>query len=43
MGILLEKSKKTISEHASNIFKEGELERQAVVRKSRTTAKVKKS
>jgi prophage maintenance system killer protein len=38
MGTLFEKSKKTISEHISNIFKEGELQRDAVVRKFRTTA-----
>jgi hypothetical protein len=35
---LFEKSKKTISEHISNIFKEAELNKEAVVRKSRTTA-----
>jgi prophage maintenance system killer protein len=35
---LFEKSKKTISEHISNIFKEAELNKDAVVRKSRTTA-----
>ena len=43
MAIFFEKSKKIISEHASNIFKEGELQKQAVVRKYRTTAKDGKS
>ena len=38
MEILFNKSKKTISEHIGNIFKEGELVKAAVVRKSRTTA-----
>jgi hypothetical protein len=38
MGSLFEKSKKTISEHLGNIFKENELKKQAVVRKFRTTA-----
>ena len=38
MGELFGKSKKTISEHINNIFKEGELERDSVVRKFRTTA-----
>ncbi len=38
MGMLFEKSKKTISEHIGNIFKEGELTKEAVVRKFRTTA-----
>jgi prophage maintenance system killer protein len=35
---LFEKSKKTISEHINNVFKEGELEQDQVVRKFRTTA-----
>src|SRR5688572_8810142 len=43
MGILFEKSKKTISEHINNIFKEKELSRESVVRKFRTTAKDGKS
>ena len=34
---LFNKSKSTISEHISNIFKEGELDEQVVVRKVRTT------
>ena len=34
---LFNKSKSTISEHISNIFKEGELDEQVVVRKFRTT------
>jgi len=38
MAVLFDKSKKTISEHINNIFKEGELEKDAVVRKFRTTA-----
>jgi len=38
MAELFDKSKKTISEHINNIFKEGELERESVVRKFRTTA-----
>ncbi|MCB5187823.1 virulence RhuM family protein [Methylobacillus caricis] len=35
---LFERNKRTISEHIGNIFKEGELQENAVVRKSRTTA-----
>jgi hypothetical protein len=35
---LFEKSKATISEHISNIFKEGELQESSVVRNFRTTA-----
>ena len=35
---LFQKSKATISEHISNIFKEGELVEDSVVRKFRTTA-----
>ena len=35
---LFQKSKPTISEHISNIFKEGELTEDSVVRKFRTTA-----
>jgi len=38
MADLFDKSKKTISEHISNIFKEGELEENSVVRNYRTTA-----
>ncbi len=38
MAELFDKSKKTISEHINNIFKEGELEREAVVAKNATTA-----
>ena len=38
MGSLFDKSKKTISEHLGNIFKENELKKPAVVRKFRTTA-----
>ena len=36
---LFNKSKSTISEHISNIFKEGELDEQVVVRNFRTTTK----
>lgn len=35
---LFQKGKSTISEHISNIFREGELQEKAVVRESRTTA-----
>ena len=35
--LLFNKAKSTISEHISNIFKEGELERSMVVRNFRTT------
>lgn len=35
---LFQKSKSTISEHITNIFKEGELEKNSVVRNFRTTA-----
>jgi len=38
MVSLFDKSKKTISEHINNVFKEGELEQDQVVRKFRTTA-----
>ena len=38
MSELFAKSKKTISEHIGNVFKEGELIRDAVVRNFRTTA-----
>jgi hypothetical protein len=38
MQELFERSKSSISEHISNIFKEGELEENQVVRKFRTTA-----
>ncbi|MDR0733990.1 MAG: virulence RhuM family protein [Dysgonamonadaceae bacterium] len=37
MGMLFGKDKRTISEHISNIFKEGELDESVVVRKFRTT------
>ena len=37
IGALFNKSKATISEHVSNIFKEGELDEKVVVRKFRTT------
>jgi hypothetical protein len=35
---LFEKSKATVSEHISNIFKEDELQEQSVIRNFRTTA-----
>ncbi len=38
MSELFQKSKATISEHISNVFKEGELEENSVVRNFRTTA-----
>ncbi len=38
MGMLFNKDKRTISEHISNIFKEGELNENSVVRNFRTTA-----
>ena len=38
VGQLFDKNKRTISEHISNLFKEGELIENAVVRKFRTTA-----
>ncbi|MDO8721726.1 MAG: virulence protein RhuM/Fic/DOC family protein [Syntrophales bacterium] len=38
VGQLFDKNKRTISEHISNLFKEGELIEKAVVRKIRTTA-----
>lgn len=38
MGILFNKDKRTISEHISNVFKEGELDENSVVRNFRTTA-----
>jgi hypothetical protein len=38
MGLLFNKDKRTISEHISNIFKEGELNESSVVRNFRTTA-----
>ena len=38
MGQLFEKNKRTISEHVRNIFREGELPEESVVRKIRTTA-----
>ena len=38
MQELFGKAKQTINEHIQNIFKEGELEENAVVRKYRTTA-----
>ncbi|MDP2893930.1 MAG: hypothetical protein Q8N78_06170 [Sulfurimonas sp.] len=38
MALLFDKTTKTISEHIGNIFKEGELEKDSVVRNFRTTA-----
>ena len=38
MAQLFDKSKSTISEHITNIFKDGELMEDSVVRNSRTTA-----
>ena len=38
MGELFDKDKRTISEHIKNIFNEGELREEAVVRNFRTTA-----
>lgn len=38
MSVLFSKDKRTISEHISNIFKEGELDKISVIRNSRTTA-----
>ena len=43
MSELFSKNKRTISEHISNIFKEGELEENSVVRNYRTTAQDGKS
>lgn len=43
IGELYQKSKATISEHISNIFGEEELQRHAVVRNFRTTAKKRRS
>ena len=40
---LFDKSKSTISEHIKNVFEEGELQRDSVVRKNRTTAAYGKS
>lgn len=37
MGQLFGKDKRTISEHIGNIFKEGELDENVVIRKFRTT------
>lgn len=37
MSLLFDKDKRTISEHISNIFREGELIREVVIRKFRTT------
>lgn len=39
LGLLFNKAKSTISEHVSNIFKEGELDEAVVVRKFRTTTR----
>ena len=39
MGDLFGKDKRTISEHIGNIFAEGELQEELVVRKFRTTAR----
>ena len=38
MSELFQKNKRTISEHISNIFKEGELKENSVIRNFRTTA-----
>ena len=38
MSQLFEKDKRTISEHIRNVFNEGELDENSVVRKFRTTA-----
>ena len=38
MAMLFDKDKRTISEHISNIFNEGELAKDSVVRNFRTTA-----
>ena len=38
LGDLFQRDKRTISEHIQNVFKEGELSSEAVVRKFRTTA-----
>lgn len=38
MGELFDRSKKTISEHLQNLFEEGELDPNSVVRNFRTTA-----
>ena len=38
MAALFDKDKRTISEHIANVFQEGELSEDAVVRKIRTTA-----
>jgi len=38
MSVLFSKDKRTISEHISNIFKEGELDENLVIRNFRTTA-----
>jgi len=38
MSELFDKDKRTISEHIQNVFKEGELQKEAVVRNFRTTA-----
>jgi len=39
MAELFDRNKRTISEHLRNVFKEGELEENVVVRKSRTTTR----
>jgi len=43
MAELFDRSKKTISEHLQNLFEEGELDEQSVVRNFRTTAADNKS
>ena len=40
MSELFDKDKRTISEHIKNIFQKGELEKNAVIRKFRTTANI---
>jgi hypothetical protein len=43
MQELFDRSKSTVSEHISHVFKEGELEENQVVRKFRTTFQTEKS
>lgn len=38
IGELFSKSKSTINEHINNVFEEGKLDKDSVVRKFRTTA-----
>jgi len=39
MALLFDKNRKTITEHISNLFKEGELSKESVCRKFQHTAK----